>query len=100
MRFARRWWRSRRYSRRLRRSIRWPGRFAKQTPGGDVPMRYEMARALVRRARERATWIGDDHGNPYGLNFSVFGTVCILVGTVMGSLTPEVLCAIQWITWL
>jgi len=28
-------------------------------------MHFEMARALVKRARERADWIGDDHGTPY-----------------------------------
>lgn len=28
-------------------------------------MRFQMARALVGRARERAAWIGDDHGDPY-----------------------------------
>src|SRR5471030_2614057 len=28
-------------------------------------MRFEMAHALVKRAEERAAWIGDDHGDPY-----------------------------------
>jgi len=28
-------------------------------------MRFDMARALVFRAKERAEWIGDDHGDPY-----------------------------------
>src|SRR4029079_534369 len=28
-------------------------------------MRFEMARTLVKRAQERAAWIGDDHGDPY-----------------------------------
>ena len=28
-------------------------------------MRFEMAKALTARARERAAWIGDDHGDPY-----------------------------------
>jgi hypothetical protein len=28
-------------------------------------LRFDMARALVSRAEERAKWIGDDHGDPY-----------------------------------
>lgn len=28
-------------------------------------MGFGMARALIKRARERAEWIGDDHGDPY-----------------------------------
>jgi hypothetical protein len=28
-------------------------------------MRFDMARTLVKRAHERADWIGDDHGDPY-----------------------------------
>jgi hypothetical protein len=28
-------------------------------------MRFDMAKTLVKRAEERAAWIGDDHGDPY-----------------------------------